>query len=152
MVRRRSFVSQMYRAARMTNNLSAASRSPGAYAKRVVRRKAYGKSMGAAGKLLRIFGLGRYAVESTRGAEIVATVFKGLALLTLAGGLVATFAVDRGTTVSAAAFAGIVLSTVVGAATLAFFGYVLDLLMDIRSSTGTTSALALKDENGPSMI
>jgi hypothetical protein len=59
MARRRSFVSQMYRAARVANNLSAASRGPGAQAKRVVRRKAYGKSMGATGKLLRIFGLGR---------------------------------------------------------------------------------------------
>ena len=35
----------------------AASRGPDAYAKRVVRRKTYGKSMGATGKLLRIFGL-----------------------------------------------------------------------------------------------
>lgn len=57
MPRRRSFTSKLYRAARTANNLSAASRGPGAYAKRVVRRKAYAKSMGATGKLLRIFGL-----------------------------------------------------------------------------------------------
>jgi outer membrane lipoprotein SlyB len=89
-------------------------------------------------------------VESTRGAEIVVTVFKGLALLTLVGGLVAAFAVDRGTTVSAAAFAGIVSGTVVGAATFAFSCYVLGLLVDIRSSTGSMSVLALEGEDGPS--
>lgn len=57
MPRRRSLTSQLYRAARASNNVRAASRGPGAYAKRVVRRKAYGRSMGATGKLLRIFGL-----------------------------------------------------------------------------------------------
>ena len=54
---RRSFTSQLYRAARVSNNLRAASRGPGVYAKRVVRRKTYSKSMGATGKLLRIFGM-----------------------------------------------------------------------------------------------
>lgn len=57
MPRRRSLTSQLYRAARASNNVRAASRGPGAYAKRVVRCKAYGGSMGATGKLLRIFGL-----------------------------------------------------------------------------------------------
>jgi hypothetical protein len=57
MPRRRSLTSQLYRAARFSNNFRAASRGPAAYAKRVVRRKTYGKSMGATGKLLRIFGL-----------------------------------------------------------------------------------------------
>lgn len=59
MSRRRSLTSQLYRAAKVSNNLRAMSRGPGAYGKRVVRRKAYGRSMGATGKLLRIFGLGR---------------------------------------------------------------------------------------------
>lgn len=59
MARRRSFTSQLYRAARTANNLRAASRGPGAYAKRVVRRKAYGKTMGATGKLLKALGLGK---------------------------------------------------------------------------------------------
>lgn len=59
MPRRRSFTSQLYRAARLSNNLAAASKGPGAYAKRVVRRKAYGRSMGATGKLLRALGLGK---------------------------------------------------------------------------------------------
>ena len=57
MPRRKSLTSQLYRLARASNNVRAASRGPGAYAKRLVRRKAYGKSMGATGKLLRIFGL-----------------------------------------------------------------------------------------------
>jgi hypothetical protein len=57
MPRRRSLTSNLYRAARLSNNVRAASRSPGAYAMRVVRRKTYSKSMGATGKLLRIFGL-----------------------------------------------------------------------------------------------
>jgi hypothetical protein len=57
MPRKRSFTSQLYRAARPSNNARAASRGPGAYAKRVVRRKAYSKSMGATGRFLRMFGL-----------------------------------------------------------------------------------------------
>lgn len=57
MPRKRSLTSQLYRAARTSNNLRAISRGPGAYGKRVVRRKVYGKSMGATGRLLRIFGL-----------------------------------------------------------------------------------------------
>jgi hypothetical protein len=57
MPRRKSLTSQLYRLARASNNVRAASRGPGAYAKRVVRRKTYGKSMGATGKLLKIFGL-----------------------------------------------------------------------------------------------
>jgi hypothetical protein len=59
MARRRSLTSQLYRAARTANNLSAASRGPGAYAKRVARRKVYGKSMGATGRFLRALGLGK---------------------------------------------------------------------------------------------
>jgi len=39
------------------NNLRAASRGPVAYGTRVVRRKVYGKSVGATAKLLKIFGL-----------------------------------------------------------------------------------------------
>jgi hypothetical protein len=43
----RSLTSQLYRAARFSNNLRAASRGPGTYAKRVARRKTYSKTMGA---------------------------------------------------------------------------------------------------------
>ena len=55
--RRRSITSQLYRAARLSNNMRAVSRGPGAYAKRVVRRKAYSKSIGATGRLLKMYGL-----------------------------------------------------------------------------------------------
>jgi hypothetical protein len=54
---RRSLTSSLYRAARLSNNARAASRGPAAYGRRVVRRKTYSKSMGATGRLLRIFGL-----------------------------------------------------------------------------------------------
>ncbi|MGO9334556.1 MAG: hypothetical protein ACLQCU_11010 [Acidimicrobiales bacterium] len=57
MPRKRSLTSNLYRAARLSNNARAASRGPGAYARRVARRKTYSKSMGAAGRFLRIFGL-----------------------------------------------------------------------------------------------
>ena len=59
MPRRRSLTSNLYRAARLSNNVRAISRGPGTYAKRVVRRKTYSKSMGGAGQILRIFGLKR---------------------------------------------------------------------------------------------
>ncbi|MHB1783581.1 MAG: hypothetical protein ACYCTE_13025 [Acidimicrobiales bacterium] len=55
MPRSRSLTSQLYRAARLSNNVRAASRGPAAYGKRVVRRKVYGKSMGLTGSILRMF-------------------------------------------------------------------------------------------------
>jgi hypothetical protein len=55
----RSLTSQLYRAARLSNNLRAASRGPGAYAKRVVRRRSYAKSMGTTRRLLRALGLSK---------------------------------------------------------------------------------------------
>jgi hypothetical protein len=57
MPRKRSLTRPLYRATRLSNNARAASRGPGAYAKRVVRRKTYSKSMGATGRFLRMFGL-----------------------------------------------------------------------------------------------
>lgn len=59
MPRKRSFTSQLYRAARASNNLRAASRGPSAYAKRVVRRKVYGKQMGLTRSILKAFGLSK---------------------------------------------------------------------------------------------
>ncbi len=53
MERRRSLTSQLYHVARLSNNVRAASRGPVALAKRRVRAKAYGKSMGLTGKLLK---------------------------------------------------------------------------------------------------
>jgi hypothetical protein len=57
MPRHRSLTSTLYRAARLSNNARAISRGPRAYAKRIVRRKSYSKSMGATGRFLRMFGL-----------------------------------------------------------------------------------------------
>jgi hypothetical protein len=57
--RKKSLTSQLYSLARTSNNLRAISRGPGAYAKRVVRRKVYGRSMGLAGGILKAFGLKR---------------------------------------------------------------------------------------------
>lgn len=59
MARRSSFTSQLYRAARMSNNLRAASQGPTAYAKRVVRRKIYGKQMSLTRRFLKGFGLSK---------------------------------------------------------------------------------------------
>jgi len=59
MVQRRSLTSELYRAARISNNLHAASRGPGAYAKRVVRRKVYGKEMSLTRSLLKGFGMSK---------------------------------------------------------------------------------------------
>ena len=59
MPRRKFITSQLYRAARVSNNLRAVGRGPAAYGARVVRRKVYGKSMGATGKLLKMFGPGK---------------------------------------------------------------------------------------------
>jgi hypothetical protein len=55
----RSFTSQLYRAARASNNLKAASKGPTSYAKRRVRRKAYGKTMGLTRRFLRGFGMSK---------------------------------------------------------------------------------------------
>jgi hypothetical protein len=57
MPRRRRLTSSLYRAARLSNDARAVSRGPGAYARRVVRRKAYGKHMGLTGRVLRTLGL-----------------------------------------------------------------------------------------------
>ena len=57
MTRRRSLTSQLYRAARMSNNARAARKGPVAIADRLARRKTYAKSMGMTGRLLRLFGL-----------------------------------------------------------------------------------------------
>jgi len=53
MARRKSLRSQLYRAARDLGNIEAAEKGPAAYGKRVVRRKAYAKTNGALGRVLR---------------------------------------------------------------------------------------------------
>ncbi len=59
MSRRRSFTSELYRAARMSNNIRAASRGPAAFATRQVRRKVYRASGGFTRSILKSFGLSK---------------------------------------------------------------------------------------------
>jgi hypothetical protein len=53
MARRSSLRSELYRAARDLGNVQAATRGPGSYAKRVVRRKVYRTTNGLTNHLLR---------------------------------------------------------------------------------------------------
>ena len=53
MARRKSLRSQLYRAARDLGNVEAAAKGPGAYGKRVVRRKVYRSTNGVLGRLLK---------------------------------------------------------------------------------------------------
>jgi hypothetical protein len=56
---RRSLTTNLYRAARLSNNLRAARGGPIRYAKRSVRRKVYAKQMHVTRTLLRAIGLSR---------------------------------------------------------------------------------------------
>jgi hypothetical protein len=56
MASHRSFTSQLYRAAHISNNLRATSRGPGAYAKRQVRGRAYRTGGGITRSILKAFG------------------------------------------------------------------------------------------------
>lgn len=58
MARRRSLRSQLYRAARDLGNVEAASKGPGALAKRQARRTVYRRTNSSVAGLLRAFGLG----------------------------------------------------------------------------------------------
>lgn len=55
----RSITSQLYAAARLSNDLRAARKGPSAYAKRRIRRRVYRSSGSATRSLLRVFGLSR---------------------------------------------------------------------------------------------
>jgi hypothetical protein len=55
--RRKSFRSQLYRAARDLGNVEAASKGPTSYGKRIVRRKVYRSTNGVTGRFLRKLGL-----------------------------------------------------------------------------------------------
>ena len=59
MPRKKSLTSNLYRLARTSNNVRAMTRGPSAYAKRVVRRKVYGKEMGLTRSILKVFGLSK---------------------------------------------------------------------------------------------
>jgi hypothetical protein len=54
---KRSFRSQLYRAARDLGNVQAAEKGPASYGKRVVRRKVYRSVNKPLGKMLKGFGL-----------------------------------------------------------------------------------------------
>ena len=55
--RRSSLRSQLYRAARDMGNVQAAAKGPGAYSKRMVRRKVYRTTNGMTRHLLKGFGM-----------------------------------------------------------------------------------------------
>ncbi len=57
MARRSSLRSQLYRAAHDLGNVEAATQGPGAYAKRVARRRVYRTTNGLTSQLLRSAGL-----------------------------------------------------------------------------------------------
>ena len=50
--RRRSLRSQLYRAARDLGNVEAAAKGPGAYSRRVIRRRVYARTNGTLGRVL----------------------------------------------------------------------------------------------------
>jgi hypothetical protein len=58
MPRRKSFRSQLYRAARDMGNIEAAEQGPEAYAKRYARRRVYRTTNRATASFLRALGLG----------------------------------------------------------------------------------------------
>jgi hypothetical protein len=57
--RRKSLRSQLYRAARDLGNVEAASKGPGSYGKRVVRRNVYRKTNSVTRRILKGFGLSK---------------------------------------------------------------------------------------------
>jgi len=59
MARRRTVTGQLYRLARASDTMRAASQGPAAYAKRQVRRRVYRKSGSLTRALLKAFGLSR---------------------------------------------------------------------------------------------
>lgn len=67
------------------------------------------------------------------GATVAVVVFKVAALLAVLGALVT--AADRSLSISVAARIGLAFGAIVGAATFAFFAYVLQYLRDIRDNT-----------------
>lgn len=57
MARRKTFRSQLYRAARDLGNVQAAGKGPTSYGKRVVRRKAYRVTNAQLARTMKVFGL-----------------------------------------------------------------------------------------------
>lgn len=69
------------------------------------------------------------------GPQVVAFVFKFLALLTLAGAAISIAVLVRNHSASGVEITGLVIGAAASAAAFAFFAYVLELLLDIRSNT-----------------
>ena len=91
---------------------------------------------------------GNYEYRGHRGAEVVSSVFKVVALIVLIGGIVASIvtaieleghSANRGVVVGVAI--GGIVGSIVAAASIGFFAYVLDLLMDIDWNTRGTHRL-----------
>lgn len=85
--------------------------------------------------------------RSYGGARLVSTVFKVVAWLVILGGIIGAFATSKSLHGSGATHghvvavvAGIAVGTILAAASLAFFAYVLDLLIGIASNTARDGA------------
>ena len=82
----------------------------------------------------------------TSGPQVVSTTFKVFALIAIVFGFVAIL-IDLHDHDTASTFIGLVAGTALSAATLAFFAYVLDLLMDIRSDTEVIAEMSLLEDD-----
>lgn len=102
---------------------------------------------------------GQLLPRRSRGPEIVAELFKGLALVVLALGLVAAIVTgavlsqvsDIATKTAVEIACGIVIGSVVSAASLAFFGYGLELLVQMRDNSDVLAELALTEDHEPAV-
>lgn len=93
--------------------------------------------------------------RSSRGPRIVATTFKVLAVIEVVGGslgaLITGLDLGHNSSLSTSGVvgtaAGIEVGAIVVAATLAFFGYVLELLTDMRDDSEIATDLALTPDD-----
>jgi hypothetical protein len=88
-------------------------------------------------------------LDLSRGPRRVAAIFKVFAILTCIGGvlvLAGLFSNRASNPVAGATYAAVIASTILGIATLLFFAYVLELLVDIRDNSEITTDLALIPE------
>ncbi|MCU1492827.1 MAG: hypothetical protein JWO62_591 [Acidimicrobiaceae bacterium] len=86
----------------------------------------------------------------SHGPEIVATVFKAVAVLMLLSGTISAFAAGIALSSNAGHATALALiiegSAILSAASLGFFAYVLDLLTSIRDNTDVLAELALVED------
>lgn len=91
------------------------------------------------------------------GAQVVAVVFKVLAVVIIAIGTLAAVEVARSSTITGndriASVAGVIGGTIIAAAAMAFFGYVLQLLVaihyDVRFVESAKRAAQLQAQPNP---